>query len=123
MPDMTPETLEEAVTEIDRKVKTWNDTGWDGRCVSCEGTAERVGPDDDVEMPQIVRAWAYGIGRKGSLIQNTFKHQKGCPVENALSEAARLAIKWDIELELGRVLHKVDVDGRATYLMVVRRKP
>jgi len=114
---------QEAAAEIDRLIKTWNDTGWDGRCVSCEATAERVGPDDPVEMPQLARAWAYGIGRKGSLIQNTFAHRDDCKIQNALSDAARLAITWDIELELGRVLHKVDADGRATYLLVVRRKP
>jgi hypothetical protein len=112
---------QEAAAEIDRLIKTWNDTGWDGRCVSCEATATRVGPDDDIEMPQIVRAWAYGIRREGSLIQNTFKHRLDCKVENALSDAAKLATTWDFDLELGRVLHRVD--GRVTYLMVVRRKP
>jgi hypothetical protein len=113
---------EQAAAEIDRLVETWNATSWDGRCVSCEAMAERVTPDDAVEMPPIVRAWAYGIPRKGSLIQNTFNHRKDCRVENALSEAASLAIKWDIELELGRVLRATD-GGQATYLLAVRRKP
>jgi hypothetical protein len=113
----------EAAAEIDRLVETWNSTGWDGRCVSCEAPAERVSPDDPADIPQIARAWAYGIRREGTLIQNTFAHRPDCKVENALSEAARLAITWDIELELGRVLHKIDVDGRPTYLLVVRRQP
>lgn len=114
---------QEAAAEIDRLVETWNSTSWDGRCVSCEAVAARVAPDDDVDMPQVVRAWAYAIPREGKLIQSTFRHEKDCPVQNDLSKAARLATTWDYELQLGRVLHKVDVDGRATYLMVVRRKP
>jgi hypothetical protein len=112
----------EAIAEIDRLRKMWNDTGWDGRCVKCEATAERVGPDDGVEMPQVVRAWAYGIRREGALIQNTFHHREGCEVATSASEVGRLAREWDVELDLGRVLHKTD-GGRPTYLLVILRKP
>ena len=119
---MTILTRDEAATEIDRLVQTWNDTAWDERCISCEARAERVEADAPVDMPPVARAWAYGLERKGALIQNTFAHGDDCRVRNAISEAATLAGDWGFELELGKVIHKVKGD-RVTYLMIVRRKP
>lgn len=113
---------EEAAAEIDRLVGLWNDTSWDGRCVSCEAPAERVAPDDMVDVPTFVRAIAYAIPRKDAMVQSTFAHREGCKVSNALSEAAHLCDTWGFEIEPGRVLRATD-GGKATYLLAFRRKP